>query len=221
MAAWTRQMGRGFLWGDALRRRPGLKAALVKLGYLLLGLAMGAGRLFSSAGPFGMAAVAAAGWGLQGLMCLLGTTAGYFVSGGIFPGVRYVAASFLIFTAGFITQGLPFRKSRWFMPLVTGLVAGVTGVLYTQDGAGGVPGSMRTFLEVVLGAGCTYFYSLVLEPETANSEAVELRRTISTAVLAACADSGKTLAIRSVRRAPGKAPAWARAGREDQLANRF
>lgn len=44
---------------------------------------------------------------------------------------------------------------------------------------------------------------------------------VITAVLAACADSGKTLAIRSVRRAPGKTPAWARAGREDQLANRF
>ncbi len=190
MASRAKQLGRNGAWLAALRRQPALRELLEAGGCFLLGAATAAGRLFSTAGPFGMAAAAAAGWGLRGFACLMGTTLGYLLSGGLFPGIRYVAACFLVFTLGFVTQGLPMRRQRWFMPMVTAACAGLTGALYGRGDVGGLPASMRVFLEVVLSGGCAYFFGLVLEPEKLVTEAAEMRRAVSTAVLAASALMG-------------------------------
>ena len=190
MAAQARRMGENVIWADVFRRSPALKEGLVNGGYFLLGLSTGAGRLFSAAGPFGLAAVAASGWGVHGFLCLLGAMIGYFLTGGLFPGVRYVATAFLIFTLGFVTQRLKVRQQKWFMPTVAAFFAGLTGFLYSRIERGGIPGSMRMFMEVILAGGCTFFFSLALSPERVNTEAGELRRSISTAVLVACALMG-------------------------------
>lgn len=186
MAERVRRMYRRAAWEGLFRGRPGVRTGLIRAGYFMLGLSMGAGRLFSGAGPFGMAAVASSGFGLHGFLCLLGTIVGYLISGGLLTGVRYIATSFLIFTAGFIAQGAKIRGRRWFMPMVTTVFIGLTGLLYSQETIGDVPGTMRTFVEVVLGGGCTYFFGLVLEPEAIHTEAAELRRGISAAVMCAC-----------------------------------
>ena len=74
---------------------------------------------------------------------------------------------------------------------------------------------------------------VVPEPvaETAAAEtgadANELIAVITAAVTAYMANekgssyAGKTLVVRNIRAAAAKAPAWARAGRADQLSNRF
>ena len=190
MAVRARQLGRGSAVEAFLRQQPALKTALTGGAYFLLGAATAAGRLFSSAGPFGMGLVAAAGWGLDGFASLLGMAVGYFIAGGLFPGVRYIAAGFLIFTLGFVTQGLEIRRQRWFMPMVAAACAALTGALYGRGDVGGIPGSMRVFLEVILSGGCAYFFGLALTPETAATESAELRRAVSTAVLAGCALMG-------------------------------
>ena len=182
--------GRGIPGAGVLRRQPAVREGLIRCGSFLLGLSLGTARLFTGAGPFGMAGVAAAGWGLRGFLTLLGAAVGYFIAGGVYPGVRYVAASFLIFTLGFVTQSLAVRRQRWFMPLVTGAVAALTGALYGAGEIGGVPAAIRVVLEVLLSAGCAYFFGLALEPEKQVTEAAETRRGISTAVLAACALMG-------------------------------
>ena len=185
MSAWTERMSGG--GADKLvRRKPWMREAAEYGGYFLLGLGTGAGRLFQSCGPFGAAAVAAAGAELNGIFCLLGTILGYFVAGGIYPGIRYIATAFLVYTVGFITRGAKVRAGRWFMPLIAALSLGITGMLFSQETLWGIPGLMRVFIEVVLGAGCTYFYDIVLRPEELNTEAAELRRSISVAVLCAC-----------------------------------
>ncbi|MCD7769695.1 MAG: hypothetical protein LUH36_06245, partial [Oscillospiraceae bacterium] len=177
-------------WGELLRRRPRLKAVLIRGGYFVLGLATGAGQLFGSCGPFGYAAVGASGFGIDGFLCLVGASIGYLLSGAMLVGIRYIATSLLTFTVGFVTQGVACRKKRWFMPLVAAVLAAGTGILYRQESIGGIPGLMRMFMEVMLSIGCTYFYGLVLEPERTATEAAEVRRTISAAVLAACALMG-------------------------------
>ncbi len=179
-------MRRGAAWSEAVRGRPWL----IQGAYLLLGLPMGAARLFGGPGPFGLAAVAASGFGLGGFLCLMGVITGYLIGAGLLAGVRYVATSLLIFTAGFVTQGLAVRRQRWFMPLLAAVLTGATGLLYARDEAGSVPGLMRVFLEVVLSGGCAWFFGLVLDPERAVTEAAELRRTIAAAVLTACALMG-------------------------------
>ena len=190
MAVRTGQMGRGAVWGEMFRQRPALREGMILGGHFLLGLSLGAGRLFGGPGPFGVAGVAAAGWGLRGFLCLMGAVIGYLFSGGIFPGIRYIAASFLLYTLGFLTQGLALRRQRWFMPMAACAVSALIGALYARGEVGGIPGTVRVFLEVVLSGGCAYFFGLVLDREKAVTEAAELRRSISTAVLAACALMG-------------------------------
>ena len=168
------------------RAKPWMGEAAEYAGYFLLGLGTGSGRLFQTCGPFGAAAVAAAGAELGGIFCLLGTALGYLIAGGLYPGIRYIATAFLVYTVGFITRGAKVRAGRWFMPLIAALSLGLTGTLFTEETLWGIPGLMRVFMEVVLGAGCAYFYDIVLRPEDINTESAELRRSISVAVLCAC-----------------------------------
>ena len=189
MSVWARQINRGGA-RELFRRQPWLGAALRQAGFGLLGLATGAGRLFGSCGPFGAAAVAAAGPELGGIFCLLGSALGYMICGGAYPGGRYMATSFLIYSVGFVTRNAPWRKKRWFMPAVTALALGVTGGLFYRESVQNVPGLMRLFMEVILGGGCAFFYGLVLQPENIHTEAAELRHSISVAVLCATALMG-------------------------------
>ena len=69
----------------------------------------------------------------------------------------------------------------------------------------------------------------VVEPEPVAQAAAEetglendeLIAVITAALAAFNKDGNKTLVVRSVRRAAAKTPAWAKAGRADQLASRF
>ena len=183
MAIWTQWMERR----SGLRlRSPEAKAALRYAGGFLLGTAMGAGRLFSACGPFGLAAVAAAGADLFGAACLGGAALGYLISGGIRYGLRYLATCFLLFTVGFVARGQKFRGSRWFMPVLAAGFTALTGILYIDESLGGVPGPTRIFMETVLAGGCAYFFGLVLSPESLTGETAELRHSISCAIFAAC-----------------------------------
>ena len=57
--------------------------------------------------------------------------------------------------------------------------------------------------------------------EETGLETDELIAVITAALAAFNKDGNKTLVVRSVRRAAAKTPAWAKAGRADQLASRF
>lgn len=57
--------------------------------------------------------------------------------------------------------------------------------------------------------------------EETGLESDELIAVITAALAAFNKDGSKTLVVRSVRRAAAKTPAWAKAGRADQLASRF
>ena len=57
--------------------------------------------------------------------------------------------------------------------------------------------------------------------EETGLENDELIAVITAALAAFNKDGNKTLVVRSVRRAAAKTPAWAKAGRADQLASRY
>lgn len=191
MAAW---MGNGSRSNPAVmwRQRPALRTAAKCAGYFALGLATGAGQLFSGSGPFGAAMTAAAGSGLMGLCCLIGVMTGYTLSTGVYYALRYITTSLMVFTVGFMAKSQPWREHRVFMPAVASAVTALTGVLY--DGltvvVSGIPVYMRLFLEVVLAGGCAYLFGFVSRPEKQNSSAAEMRRAVSVAVLCACALMG-------------------------------
>ena len=72
--------------------------------YLVGGFVLGTARVLGTAGPFGIAIVAAAGAGVNGVCCLLGAALGYIVSGGLSWGIRYLAAIVIVFTVEFSFQ---------------------------------------------------------------------------------------------------------------------
>ena len=186
MTAWSRMGRPGGAVLRTLRRRPMLRRAARYAGFFLMGFAAAAASLFSSCGPFGIAASASAGTELTGLACMAGAVLGYALAGGLFPGIRYIAAVFMVFTVGFVTRSTKLRDSRWFMPAAASVLTGVTGVLHADAAVGGVPGLTRLFLEVVLSGGCAYLFGYVLTPEALATEAAEMRRSISILVLSAC-----------------------------------
>ena len=186
MAAWNRGGRPGALSLPALWRKPAVKTAAKYGGYFLFGLTMGAGELFSGRGPFGAAAVAAAGVGTEGIFCLAGAVLGYLVSGGLFSGIRYIATVFMVFTVGFVTRGIKLASGRWFMPAIAALMTGAAGIVYADVYVGGVPGLLRLFMEVVLAGGCAYLFGFALDPEPGAGDAAQTRRGISVAILCAC-----------------------------------
>ncbi len=190
MTLWGQAGKMGRVSAAALWRRPEVRTAAKCAGYAVLGLAAGAGELFSVCGPFGVAAAASAGEELTGLACFAGAFAGYILAGGVFGSLRYLATLFLVFTVGFVTRGRKLRERRWFMPLIAAAMTAGTGALAMGPAAAGIPVVMRLFLETVLAGGCAYMFSFALTPEGIVSEAAELRRSLGTAVLAACALMG-------------------------------
>ncbi len=178
----ARAVGSGAIWKD----KPELLRALSCLLHVLLGFTLASGRIFQVCAPFGIGIVAQAGGGLAGAMCLLGASGSYLLLGGFAWGIRYVACCVLVYTASFIFQGLKLYKTAWFMPMVTAMIAAITGFLNTYEAAGDIPAVVRMLTEVLLAAGTTYFFRIALSDETPESETAELRRGVSLVILLSC-----------------------------------
>ncbi len=156
--------------------------------YLLMGTVMACARSLHSGAPFGMAMVACSGAGLSGAFALAGASLGYLIGGGLEWGIRYIAASVLVYTIAFVFHELRAYKSEYFMPTAAGLVMLMTGVLGSfaiEDG--GVPAAAELFLEVTLAFGGTYFFRDALNGELRTSETAEIKHGVSLMVMASCA----------------------------------
>ena len=156
--------------------------------YLLMGAVMAAARVLRTGAPFGMAMVACSGPGLSGVFALTGAALGYLVTGGLEWGIRYIAASVLVYTVSFVFHELEMYKSPWFMPAAAGLVMGLTGFLSSFAlGDGALPVAAELFLEVTLAFGGTYFFRDALSDGLRATETEELRHSVSLMILASCA----------------------------------
>ena len=152
----------------------------------LLGFTLAGARVRGTGAPFGLAMVASAGSGLLGVGALFGAALGYLVTGGLDWGVRYVAASVLIYTAAFVFHELPLSRKEGFMPAVAALVMALTGFLGSfQLEPAGPPGAAVLILETVLAAGGSWCFREALTDRALNTEAEELRHKLSVLMLAA------------------------------------
>ena len=156
--------------------------------YLLMGGIMACARVLSGGAPFGMAMVACSGAGLSGVFALLGASLGYLLSGGLEWGIRYIAASVLVYTIAFVFHESGAYRSEYFMPAAAALVMGLTGFLGSFAFEGGAaPVMAELFLELTLAFGGTYFFRDALDATLRTSETAELRHSVSLMVLASCA----------------------------------
>ncbi len=156
--------------------------------YMLLGFVMSCARILENGAPFGMAMVACSGPGLAGVFALAGSSLGYLISGGVEWGIRYIAAAVLVYTISFVFHELSLYKQPFFMPAASGLVMAVTGFLGSFSAtAGSVPLAAELFLETCLAFGGTYFFREALSNELRTTETAELRHSVSSMIMAACA----------------------------------
>ena len=155
--------------------------------YLLLGMSLACARVFHNGAPFGMAMVACAGAGISGVFALIGASLGYLIGGGIEWGVRYIAASVLVYTIAFVFHELEVYRGAWFMPAAAGLVMGLTGWLGSFSVEGGtIPLVAELLLETTLAFAGTYFFRDALDGSLRSSETAELRHSVSLMLLASC-----------------------------------
>lgn len=182
----VRQLREELVSGQLPQERPQLAIFLNWGLNLLLGLIMSQAVVLGSCGPFGISAVAQAGAGLGGFMCAVGASAGYLLCFGFRQGMRYVASAVLVFTAGYVSQGLKLSKKRWFMPLMAGaftLLAGFLGAVETLNGSSDF---LTVLTETILAGGGAYFFGEALSFAPRQSEGAELRRGIAVVILLAC-----------------------------------
>lgn len=154
--------------------------------FFAMGAAMACARVPEDGAPFGMAMAAAAGPGISGVSALLGAAAGYLLDGGLEWGVRYVAASVLVYTVAFVFHELPIYRRPFFMPLTAGAIMALTawlgGFALTENGITLLAG---LFLETALAFGGTYFFREALAGEGGNTEGSELRHGVAVMILLA------------------------------------
>lgn len=153
--------------------------------FALLGLTLSCARVLDDGAPFGVAMAAAAGPGLAGVCALIGAALGY-LSGGVGWGIRYIAASVLVYTVAFVFQETALYRRRLFMPCAAGLIVAATALLSTFSlTSDGVPLAARFAVESCLAFGGCYFFHEAFSPEKPRSEAEEQRRGAAVTVLTA------------------------------------
>lgn len=152
----------------------------------VLGFILSLVRTTGGGAPFGIALTAAVGTGWTGAGALLGAVLGYFLSGGLGWGIRYIAACVLVFTVSYIFLEFEFGRRSFFMPFAAGAVTALTAFLGSFSLSGlSSPDTRVLLIETVLAASCTYFFRCALQPDGDLSETGEIRRSISQTVLGA------------------------------------
>ena len=151
---------------------------------LLMGFTLAWARVLERGSPFALGWVACSGAGLGGMSALIGAALGYLISGGIDWGIRYVAASVLVFTVGYVFQELKFAHSALFMPTSAALVMALTGFLtgyavYAET----APLVLELALEVALAFGSAYFFRCAVTPRTRSTAFDEQRRSLAVTLL--------------------------------------
>jgi len=175
------------LKGEWVRlNRPGMLKTASLCTHFALGFVTGCVRIFGDCGPFGVAMTARAGGGLGGMMCLLGASAGYVVTGGFSWALRYMAALVLTYTAAFLCRETAVSRRIWFMPAASAGIMAVTGAL----NAFGRPLLMETVVdlgsEVMLTGLGAYLFIMALAPGPILREQDELRRDAGGVLLLCC-----------------------------------
>ena len=107
---------------------------------------------------FGLAMVGVAGPGWEGFAALAGAALGYLSFRGFLEGLRYVAASMMIYAVALALGEFSVYHRRWFVPLVSALLNGLVGFVYLSAGGWSGARAAAFVTEVALTAGAVYFY---------------------------------------------------------------
>jgi len=171
---------------EIVLQKPAVMKGAECLARLFFALLLSRSVIFNTYTPFGVAMVAVSGTGLPGLFALIGVMLGSFLGGGFLSGLKYTAASVLIYAAAFVFRDLRAYRRAWFMPAAAAILSACTGFVYAADAGWTLAATIGFFMETCLIGGSAYFYQIALNvPKEAaeGDEQQELRRTVSLLVL--------------------------------------
>ena len=152
-----------------------------------LGLILSTAHIAGSPAPFGLAFLAAMGYGSGGALCLAGCALGYFAAFGVATGTQLAAGCCLIFLTAYFLRSHPFVQTRWYPSAVSAAAYILTRlVLCLLTGGLSLLLVSRMVLFLLLCAASAYGFDDLLraqEPRTVNAE---ICRNVSTVFLLAC-----------------------------------
>ena len=126
----------------------------------LLSAVLAGAELFGGGSMCGVAMVGACGAGSGGAAALLGASFGYLCFQGLEGGLRYIAASVLVFAVAFALGNAPLCRRRWFMPLVAASINGTVAFIYLSEAGWSGERTVEFCTEVLLTGALLYLYRL-------------------------------------------------------------
>ena len=156
----------GRVWSKGRREMP-LKARLGEcaIAFLLTATLTGAEFLEGHA-FFALALVAVWGPGWEGVCALLGASLGYLCFLGFVGGLRYIAASMMVYAVALAMGEFRLYRKSWFMPLMAALLNGAVGFVY-QSPIGWDRATAASYLaELALTAVVVYCYRQAMTVRT-------------------------------------------------------
>lgn len=124
----------------------------------LLSAVLAGAELMGGHALFALALVAVCQPGAEGFAALLGAVLGYLSFRGVVEGLRYIAASMMVYAVTLALGEFELYRRPWFMPAVAAALNGMVGFVY-QSAAGWGRGAAVGFVtEVALTAGTVCLY---------------------------------------------------------------
>ena len=153
----------------------------------LLSAVLAGAELMGGHSLFALALVAVCKPGMEGLAALLGAALGYLSFRGVLEGLRYIAASMMVYAVALAMGEFEIYHRPWFMPAAAAALNGMVGFVY-QSAAGWGRGSAVGFVtEVVLTAGtvCLYRQAFDLWEKRRPGGEISMRQMAGAITLAA------------------------------------
>ena len=122
-------------------------------------------QIFGGYAPFGLALVAAAGAGMEGLSALLGLLVGSLLFLPFTAAMRYIASGILILSVSIAFYDTKICKKAAFLPLTAAVCTAAVGLVYLFQATPPGSGSGYCLLEILLAGSLAPLYHTALSAE--------------------------------------------------------